>query len=266
MGLFSKKKPTAVSSAPAVLKTTDIKNISSPTASAITDADGFFKSHESRNIKGPKSIKQSTVDERVAKMEEELANRPEAPDYKSYDKNPVRAKELDKANGEFEGVCAEITEKESRTKYNIIRDAFAENVDEKVEQLAYTYDYLTSESYDPNTAEFNPVKDDDEFRRQMEIDMQFAERREKAKSNMPSLTQQQLDMIKEFEQSDISAKPIDMSGKIPELSSEVVDELTAKFEEKYSRISKEKEETESSGEELSQEDKDELERLRAIFG
>lgn len=266
VGLFGKKKSKETAAPSAVtIKTAPTDEKTAPAVAM--GSDDFFKSEESRSIKGLKSIKKSIVDEKVAIMEKELADRPEPLDYKSYDKNPVRAKELDKANEDFIEICAQVDEKESMTRYNIIRSALQDDMDKKVEELANTYDYLTDESYDRNTAEFNEVYDEESFRRTMEIDMQFAEKREKAKSNMPSLTQEQLETIRKFEESDVKAKPIEKQGEIPELSAKTVDELTAKFEEKYSRIAKEKDDQDKNAQDSAKAEEDaELARLRAMFG
>ena len=267
VGLFGKKnsKKNAVAPAAVTIKAAPTDEKTAPAVAM--GSDDFFKSEESKSVKGHKSIKQSTVDEKIAIMERELADRPEPLDYKSYDKNPVREKELDKANEDFAEICAQVSEKESMTRYNIIRSALQDDMDKKVEELANIYDYLSDENYDRNTAEFNEVYDDEKFRRTMEIDMQFAEKREKAKSNMPSLTDEQLEAIRKFEESDIKAKPIEKQGEIPALSAKVVDELTAKFEEKYNRIAKEKVEQDRNASDTAKSEEDaELARLRAMFG
>lgn len=270
MGLFSKKKPPEPP-----------KSVLQPTASSVPhatagasqtfDADAYFKSQESRSVKGLKSIKESTIRQKVEEMELMLSQREEQPDYRAYDKNPVREREMNTIGEKLESICAEVQLKEENTRYKAIRSANEENVDKKVEELSEQYDYLTDDNYDINkNHKFSDVKDDEHFRNAQESDMEAAEKREKVKSTIPKLTEQQLATIEEFAQSDIKAKPIDVPDDIPKLSTSMLDRMTRQFEEKYGTLKeaadKAKEHKNNELEKLSVEDARELERLKSMFG
>lgn len=269
MGLFGKKKkqPPAV---PAAVKVTMPANeafgASAGEHKAAIDSDGFFKSSESKSVKGLKGIKQSVIDERIEQMEKELAERPEQQDYHAYDKNPVKEKELERASGEFESVCEQISEKQSKTRYKAIKEAITDDIDSKVEELANTYDYLSDESYTRNTADFNEVLDDERQRSENEKEMAFVEKLESRPSSMPSLTQLQMDLMVGFVESDIRAKPVDFPDDIPSMSATEINDLTAKFEEKY--LDAQSSQQNGAGAEKPPQDDEqaELERLRKMFG
>lgn len=266
MGFFSRKKAEepVVQNTPSKPQVDAAKN-----PAAVFDADAYFKSQESRSVKGPKSIKENTIRQKVEEMEKELAQKPEELDYKAYDKNPVREKELVRASVKLEEICTEVQEKESRTRYKAIRNAVETDMDKKVEELADKYDYLSDEHYNRNKNEFAEVKDDELFRSAQEYDMEAAEKREKVKNIMPNLSAQQLAKMEEFSQSDIKAKPIDLPDKIPTLSTDMLDKLTRQFEEKYGSLKEaaEKEEQKRLEEEkAAQQDEEELRRLREMFG
>lgn len=279
-GLFRKKKKSTVPSEPAVVKIAQPESDplnSSPAHSVGVASDDFFKNQEQKSVKTLKRIKQSVVEQKVAKMKDVLESGPSKPDYREYDKNPVRDKEQAKANDDFETVCSEVRERESRTRYKNIQNAVETDVDERVEKLADMYDYLTDENYNRNTAEFNEVLSDDDTRGKGEAEMKRAERREKAQSTMPSLTDKHEQMILEFEQSDPKAKPTDLPDSIPEFSAEKINRLAARFEEQYGNLEKSKNDSdsESSAEttandadeyRMTPQEEEELKRLKAMFG
>lgn len=267
VGLFSKKKPES--------PVQEIKKAAPAPAPQLADpaqafdADIFFKSHEAKAVKGPRSIKESTIKQKLEEMEDELSKGPDVPDYHDYDKNPVREKELNRANDKLETICAEVRQKEERTRYKAIRSAVDKDMDKRLDELSEQYDYLADENYNRNRHDFSEARDDENLRAEQEKDMLEAERREKVKSTMPKLTDKQLEAIERFSNSDIKAKPIDLPDKIPQLSTDVLERLTRQFEEKYGSI---KEATDSENAEkddepkMSEEDERELERLRSMFG
>lgn len=271
MGLFSKKKPQEppqpqVNPKPQV----NPQAQASVKAAAVFDADAYFKSQESKSVKGPRSIKESTIRQKVEEMELMLAQREEQPDYRAYDKNPVREKEMKTVDEKLDSICAEVALKEEHTRYKAIRSANEDDVEKKVEELSEQYDYLTDEDYNINSKQaFVDVNNDEKFRSAQESDMQAAENREKVKNTMPKLTESQLAAMAEFSQSDIKAKPIDVPDDIPGLSTSMLDRMTKQFEEKYGSLkdaadkAKEKETEEKA---LSEDDARELERLKSIFG
>lgn len=263
MGLFGKKKEAKkAEAAPSAVKIT-MQADGGPDQSVAIDSEGFFTSHESRSVKGLKGIRQSVIDQKLEQMEKELADRPEQQDYRAFEEGSVKERELERANLKFESICEQVTEKENATRYKEIKDANTDGVESKVEELAGTYDYLTSESYKRDTAEFTNVIDDEKMRSEIEKEMAFIEKLESRPSSMPPLSELYLDLMTDFVQSDIKARPIDLPDEIPGLSSDAVDELTAKFEEKYSSM----QQPEAAQPQLSSEDeREELERLRAMFG
>ncbi len=266
MGFFSRKKAEepAVNNTPSKPQVAAVKE-----PSAVFDADAYFKSHESRSVKGPKSIKENTIRQMFEDFERECAQRPEELDYKAYDKNPVRDKELAKANDKLEEICSEVQEKESHTRYKAIRNAVETDIDKKVEELADKYDYLTDENYTRNKNDFAEVKDDEVFRSAQEYDMEAAEKKEKVKNTMPKLSEQQLAKMEEFSNSDIKAKPIDLPDKIPTLSTDMLDKFTRQFEEKYGSLkeaAQKEEERKLEEQRKAEEEAEELKRLREMFG
>lgn len=267
MGLFSKKKPPEPPKAqPQMPKVQTMQQ----TAAAVFDADAYFKSQESKSVKGPKSIKESTIRQKVEEMELMLAQREEQPDYHAYDKNPVREKEMKTIDEKLNTICAEVALKEEHTRYKAIRSANVDDVEKKVEELSELYDYLTYEDYNINSKHaFADVNNDEKFRSAQESDMEAAEKREKVKSSMPKLTESQLAAMEEFSQSDIKAKPIDVPDDIPGLSTSMLDRMTKQFEEKYGTLkdaAEKAKEQEAKEETLSEEDARELERLKSMFG
>lgn len=268
MGLFSRKKTAEAKPSAVIISAEKSKEFdSSPNYSMGMDSDEFFRNQEHKSVKGPKSIRQSTIENSLAQMEAELSNRPEPLDYRAYDKNPVRERELERLSGEFEAVCDMVREKESRTRYKYIQNAVVTDIDARVEKLRDMYDYLTDDSFSRDTAEFSEAVDDESLRCEQEKDMAMAERRERAKSIMPSLTQAQKTQIEEFSESEIRAKPIDFENEIPSLSSSDIDALAARFEEKYGALESVGHDGGTEGAEvMSKEDEEDLKRLRAIFG
>lgn len=261
MGLFGKRKESQKTPA----EPTSVK-ISLPESSeansAPIDSEGFFQSQESKSIKGLKGIRQSVIDEKIVKMEQELANRPEQLDYRAFDDNSVKERELERAGGKIESICEQVSERDSMVRYKDIKSAIVDDIDGKVEQLANTYDYLSAESYNRNTAEFNDVINDEQQRADMEKEMAFVEHLASRPSSMPPLSELYLDLMTDFVQSDIKAKPVDLPDEIPALSSDAVDAMTAKFEEKYSSMHQ----SDEKPQQLQEDEQAELERLRAMFG
>lgn len=272
MGLFSKKKPPEPPKPqPQAVVPQVPKPQVSTQAAAVFDADAYFKSQESKSVKGPKSIKESTIRQKVEEMELMLSQREEQPDYHAYDKNPVREKEMKTIDEKLDIICAEVALKEEHTRYKAIRSANENDVEKKVEELSEQYDYLTDEAYDINKNHaFVDVNNDEAFRSVQESDMEAAEKREKVKSTMPKLTDRQLEAIEEFAQSDIKAKPIDVPDDIPGLSTSMLDRMTKQFEEKYGSLKdaadKANEQKEKEDNALSDDEAKELERLKSIFG
>lgn len=280
LGIFGKKNKRTAHNEPAVVKIAQPEDdtlSSSPSHKSGVASDDFFKNQEQKSVKTLKRIKQSVVEQKVAEMKDILESGPSKPDYKDYDKNPVRDKEMAKASDDFEAVCSDIRERESRTRYKNIQNAVETDVEERVEKLADMYDYLTDEKYNRNTADFNEVLSDDDTRGKGEAEMKRAERREKARSTMPSLTDRHEQMIIEFEQSDTRAKPIDVPDSIPEFSAEKINRLAARFEEQYGSLeeSKKNADNENAAEDfttevdeyrMTPEEEEELKRLRAMFG
>ena len=262
MGLFGKRKESHKTPA----EPTSVK-ISPPASSeanaAPIDSEGFFQSHESKSVKGLKGIRQSVIDEKIVKMEQELANRPEQLDYRAFDDNSVKERELERAGGKIESICEQVSERDSMVKYKDIKEAIIDDIDGKVEKLADTYDYLSAESYNRNTAEFNDVINDEQQRADMEKEMAFVEHLSSRPSSMPPLSELYLDLMTDFVQSDIKAKPVDLPDEIPELSGDAVDAVTAKFEEKYSSM---QQTDDTQQKETDEDEQAELERLRAMFG
>ncbi len=267
VGLFSKKKPEQPAQETKKVASTPAPQLADPTQAF--DADNFFKSHEAKAVKGPRSIKESTIKQKLEEMEEELSKGPDVPDYHDYDKNPIREKELNRANDKLETICAEVQQKEERTKYKSIRSAVDKDMDKRLDELSEKYDYLADENYNRNKHEFSDARDDESFRNEQEKDMLEAEHREKVKNTMPKLTDKQLEAMEQFSNSDIKAKPIDLPDKIPQLSTDVLDKLTRQFEEKYGSIKDATDaENAKKNEEpkMSEEDEKELMRLRSMFG
>ncbi len=280
LGIFGKKKKRKVPNEPTVVKIAqpdEDRLSSSPSYSNGIASDDFFKNQEQKSVRSLKRIKQSVVEQKVAEMKDILESGPSKPDYRDYDKNPVRDKEMARANDDFEAVCSEVRERESRTRYKNIQNAVETDVDERVEKLADMYDYLTDEKYNRNTADFNEALSDDDTRDKGEAEMKRAEKREKAKSTMPSLTDRHEQMIIEFEQSDAKAKPIDVPDSIPEFSAEKINRLAARFEEQYGNLEKSKKDKDSKSAaedpenevdeyRMTPEEEEELKRLKAMFG
>lgn len=238
MALFGKKK----NSAPAQTVVASRNNVkSSSDGPAVFDDAKVKKSaaditpdsfDSGRIFKGPRGINSKVLEKSMEQLAIELKARDER-EPEHYMIDGISAKDMNKAEENFEETVKEINDRQSKIEYGRIAAADDSDIDRKVEELAEKYDYITHGPQEEIDYGFATISEE-EFRRKLdEFDLEKASKRREIINSMPGLTQAQKEKIKEFFDEDVMAKPMDYVNKIPELKQKDLDEIRKKLEKIY---------------------------------